>query len=295
MPETIADHPHVRHLIELALAEDMPQGDVTTDSVLTGREYAEADFRAKSPGVLAGLPVARAVMHRVDPALGFTMHLDDGDHVRGGEAVASVAGCAASILRAERTALNFLQHLSGVATATWEFVCRVAGTGAKIVDTRKTVPGLRLLEKYAVRMGGGHNHRFGLSDGILIKDNHIAACGSIALAVKRARERVPHLQRIEVECRVLEQVHDAVEAGADAILFDNMDLETMRAAVAYVGGRAVCEASGGVTLANARAIAEAGVDIISCGAITHSARALDISLDFCEPQVPPDIRLQRVR
>jgi len=295
MPHTIADHPQVRALIDLGLAEDMPYGDLTTEVVLKGTEYAEAVVRANEHGVLAGLPVSRAVFERVDPALGFEAFRDDGDHVEPGVAVAQVAGSAASMLRAERLALNFLQHMSGIATATFEMVKAVAGTRARIVDTRKTVPGTRVLAKYAVRMGGGGNHRFGLSDGVLIKDNHIHACGSIRDAVGRARARSPHLTRVEVECALLEQIPEAVEAGADAVLLDNMSPEMLRKAVALVNGRAITEASGGVSRSTVRAIAETGVDLISCGAITHSAPALDISLNFEDPEPPSERRLQRVR
>jgi len=295
MPHTIADHPQVRALIDVGLAEDLPYGDLTTEAVLKGTEYAEAVARAKARGVVAGLPVFRAVFERVDPGLGFEPLCDEGDHVEPGGAVAQVAGCAASILRAERLALNFLQHMSGIATATFEMVKAVSGTGARIVDTRKTVPGMRAPAKYAVRMGGGLNHRFGLSDGVLIKDNHIHACGSIRDAVERARARAPHLTRVEVECALLEQIPEALDAGADAVLLDNMSPEMLRKAVALVGGRAITEASGGVSLSSVRAIAETGVDLISCGAITHSAPALDIALIFEDPEPPAERRLQRVR
>ncbi len=295
MPLTIADHPQVRQLIDIALAEDMPYGDITTDAVLKGTEFAEAVFRVKADGVLAGLPVARAVLHRVDPGLGFEEMREDGDHVEEGMAVAQVAGSAVSILKAERLALNFLQHLSGVATETWEMVRLVCRTHARIVDTRKTIPGLRLLEKYAVRMGCGANHRFGLSDGVLIKDNHIEAVGSIKNAVARAREAVPHLTKIEVECASLEQVREALDAGADAILLDNMEPGVMARAVEIVDGRALTEASGNITRRTIVAVAETGVDLISSGAITHSARALDISLKFEDPDPPAERRLQRIR
>lgn len=295
MPFSIADHPHVRQLVDLALAEDMPYGDITTEAVLRGTEFAEAVFRAKAGGVVAGLPIARAVLHRVDPGLGFEAMWDDGDHVEEGAALAQVAGSAASILKAERLALNFLQHLSGVATETWEMVKLISHTHARIVDTRKTTPGHRLLEKYAVRLGGGANHRFGLSDGVLIKDNHIEAVGSIEEAVDRARRAVPHLTKVEVECATLPQVREALDAEADAVLLDNMDPETIARAVALVGGRAVTEASGNITRRTVAAVAETGVDLISSGAITHSARALDIALKFESPDPLADRRLQRIR
>jgi nicotinate-nucleotide pyrophosphorylase (carboxylating) len=295
MPYTIADHPHVRQLIELAFAEDVPDRDITTEAVLTGTEFAQATIRAKSEGVIAGLPVAAAAFRRIDPGVGIELHRNEGDWVEEQLALASIAGSAVSILAAERVALNFLQHMSGIATATREMVKAVAGTGARIVDTRKTTPGHRVLEKYAVRMGGGANHRLGLSDGILIKDNHIEACAGIGEAVKRARAGATHLMRVEVECKTLAQVEDALAAGADAILLDNMDLDTLRQAVQHIGGRATTEASGGVALATVREIARTGVDIISCGWITHSAPALDISLTFDPPEELPDRRLQRTR
>jgi len=291
----LARHPHVVRLVELAIEEDMPQGDITTEAVLKGTEFAEADFRVKADGVLAGLPIVEMVLHRVDPGLGLELHRDDGDVVENGVCAATVAGRAASILMAERVALNFLQRMSGIATATYDMVKAISHTNARIVDTRKTAPGWRALEKYAVRMGRGSNLRFSLSDGILIKDNHIEACGSIALAVERARARCPHLTRIEVECTRLEQVQDALDAGADAVLLDNMEPDTLRKAVRMVAGRATTEASGGINLSTVKAVAETGVDLISAGAVTHSARALDISLDFLRPDPGLERRLQRVR
>ncbi|MBD3177225.1 MAG: carboxylating nicotinate-nucleotide diphosphorylase [Armatimonadia bacterium] len=295
MPFSIADHPQVRQIIDIALAEDLPYGDITTDSVLKGTEFAEAVFRAKADGVLAGLEVARAVLHRVDPGLGFEAAREDGDHVEEGMALAQVAGSAASILKAERLALNFLQHLSGVATETWEMVKLTAHTAARIVDTRKTTPGLRALEKHAVRVGGGANHRFGLSDGVLIKDNHIEAVGTLKEAVARAREAAPHLTKIEVECASLDQVREALDAEADAILLDNMEPIMLSRAVEVVGGAAITEASGNITRATIKRVAETGVDLISSGAITHSAPALDISLKFEDPNPPTERRLQRIR
>ncbi len=292
---SVADHPHVRRLIELALEEDMPHGDLTTDCALRGSEYEEGVFRLKSDGVVAGLPLVEAVLHRIDPTLGWECHVDDGDHAGEGAALATVAGRATSILAAERTALNFLQRLSGIATATFELVRVVSHTKARVCDTRKTLPGWRLLDKYAVRMGGGANHRFSLSDGILIKDNHVEACGGIKPAVAAARARAPHLLRIEVECGSLEQVQDALDAETDVILLDNMDPPMLRRAVELVNGRALLEASGGVTLATAKQVAEAGVDLISVGSLTHSVTALDISLDFVPPDDPSKRRLQRTR
>lgn len=279
----------------MALEEDLPHGDITTGAVLRGTEYDEGVFRVKRDGVVAGLPIVETVLLRIDPTLGFEAHVDDGDHVREGQALASVAGRAASILSAERTALNFLQRLSGIATATFEWVSLVSHTGARIIDTRKTIPGWRLLDKYAVRMGGGANHRMSLSDGILIKDNHIEACGGIAPAIREARARAPHLMKIQVECDSLELLQEALDAEAEVILLDNMDVDTLRRAVELNRGRATLEASGGITRNTVRLVAETGVDLISVGALTHSAPALDISLDFEPPEDMGDRRLQRIR
>jgi quinolinate synthase len=265
-------------LIELALAEDIGPGDVTSDSVLPGDLILDGRIIAKKAGVIAGLPVAGAVFRRVDPALRFTARLPDGARVRPGDVVAEVSGPARAMLAAERTALNFLQRLSGIATLTRAFVDAVAGSGATILDTRKTHPGYRVLEKYAVRMGGGQNHRMGLYDMVMIKDNHIDAAGSLSAAVERARAAHPDLP-IEVEVRSLDELRQALPLGVDRILLDNMDLEQMRAAVELVGGQTPLEASGGVTLENVAAIAATGVDYISVGALTHSAPALDLSME----------------
>jgi nicotinate-nucleotide pyrophosphorylase (carboxylating) len=267
-------------IIRLALAEDIGPGDVTTLATVPAEAVGRAVFLAKAPGVVAGLPVAEAVFREVDPGARFTPLIEEGEYVLPGARLAVVEGPARALLTGERVALNFLQHLSGIATRTRRFVGLVAGTGARIVDTRKTVPGLRALAKYAVRVGGGANHRFALYDGVLIKDNHILAAGGIGAAVARAREAAPHLLRIEVEAEGLDQVREALEAGADLVLLDNMDLPTLREAVALCRGRARTEASGGVNEETARAIAETGVDLISIGALTHSVTALDISLDW---------------
>jgi nicotinate-nucleotide pyrophosphorylase (carboxylating) len=270
-------------IVELALAEDIGGGDVTTLATVPAGAHARGTIVAKAPGVISGLDVAGAVFRRVNPAVDFAPRVADGQRVKPGEAVAAVAGLAASLLTAERVALNFLQRLSGVATLTAAYVDAVAGTRARIVDTRKTTPGLRLLEKAAVRHGGGHNHRFGLTDGVLIKDNHLAAVGGpdrVGRAVRLAREGAPHSLRIEVEVTTLDELLRALEAGADVVLLDNMDLEAMRRAVELTGGRALLEASGGMTLDRVRAVAETGVDLISVGALTHSAPALDLSLEF---------------
>jgi len=267
-------------IVRRALAEDIGTGDVTTEAVVPAEAYAVARAVCKSNGILAGIPVAEAVFRTVDPEVLFQSFAKDGEWGTVGFTIFEVRGAARSLLIAERTALNFLQHLSGIATRTARCVGLVHGTKARIVDTRKTTPGLRVLEKYAVRVGGGCNHRFNLSDGILIKDNHIAAAGGIAEAVRRARKNAPHLLKIEVEATTLEQVQEALDAGADAILLDNMPPELLRQAVQLVAGRAVTEASGGITEENLREIAETGVDIISLGALTHSVEAMDINMSL---------------
>jgi len=267
-------------IVRRALAEDIGTGDVTTEAVVPAEAYAVARAVCKSNGILAGIPVAEAVFRTVDPEVLFQSFAKDGEWGTVGFTIFEVRGAARSLLIAERTALNFLQHLSGIATRTARCVGLVHGTKARIVDTRKTTPGLRVLEKYAVRVGGGCNHRFNLSDGILIKDNHIAAAGGIAEAVRRARRNAPHLLKIEVEATTLEQVQEALDAGADAILLDNMPPELLRQAVQLVAGRAVTEASGGITEENLREVAETGVDIISLGALTHSVEAMDINMSL---------------
>jgi len=267
-------------VIRSALEEDLGSGDITTEATVPPEAYATAKAVCKSNGILAGIPVARAVYRAVDEEVLFHAFAKDGEWATVGFTVFEVKGPARSLLAAERTALNFLQHLSGIATRTARCAALVHGTKARIVDTRKTTPGLRALEKYAVRMGGGHNHRFNLSDGILIKDNHIAAAGGITAAVQRARRYAHHLLKIEVEASTLEQVEEALSAGADAILLDNMSLDELRQAVQLAAGRAITEASGGITEQNIRAVAETGVDIISLGALTHSAEAMDISVSL---------------
>ena len=268
-------------IVHAALVEDIGSGDVTTLLTVPPGAVARAVMMAKGDGVLAGLAVGCRAFSMVDPHVVWEPHADDGDPVTPGLPIATISGPARGILTGERVALNLIQRLSGTATLTRRFVDAVAGTGARIVDTRKTTPGLRTLEKYAVRMGGGGNHRTGLYDAVLIKDNHLAAGGGVLAAVRRARERAPHTMKIEVECKTLEQVDEAIESGADIILLDNMTLAEMAHAVGRIRGTgALTEASGGVRLETARAIAETGVDLISVGALTHSAPALDISLDF---------------
>ncbi len=271
-------------IIDRALAEDLGGGDVTTSSLIPPHIRAGARFVVREPGVLAGVDVAMAVMRRVDPSLETTARLLDGDRLEGGETVATVAGPMASILMAERTALNFLQRMSGIASLTATFARAIEGTGATIVDTRKTAPGLRALDKYAVAIGGGRNHRRNLADGVLIKDNHIAALQAegftLAQVIRRARSKAPHTVKIEVEVESVEEARVAVEAGADIVMLDNMSVNDMRQAVKLAKGKSLVEASGGVKLENVRQIAETGVDLISVGALTHSVRALDIALDY---------------
>lgn len=276
-PIPLLVEPQVRH----ALKEDLGgAGDLTSDLIVPPELQGQARLVARQSGTLAGLPVAKCAFELVEPTIIFRPQASDGSTVPEGTVLAVVEGSARALLVAERVALNFLGHLSGVATITRAFVDAVAGTKARIVCTRKTTPGLRMLEKYAVRCGGGFNHRYGLDDAVLIKDNHIAAAGSIHAAVERVRAGVGHMVRIEVEVDTLEQLEDALSLGADTILLDNMKPGDLVRAVAIAGGRAVLEASGGVTLASVRGIADTGVDYISTGAITHSARNLDVALDF---------------
>ena len=263
-------------LIDRALDEDVGSGDVTTETLVPADATGRATLTQKAPGVIAGLRVAEAVFHRVDPALRWRAHVEEGVWREGG-LVAEVAGPSRSILTAERTALNLLQRLSGVATMTARYVQAVDGTGARILDTRKTTPGMRILEKQAVAAGGGVNHRHGLYDAILIKENHAAMAGGVGEATRRALAAANGML-VEAEASTLDEVREALEAGAPRILLDNMSTGDLRRAVELTGGRAELEASGGVSLDTVRAIAETGVDFISVGALTHSAPALDISL-----------------
>ena len=267
-------------LIELAIAEDVGSGDITTEATISDAQIARGTIVAQTSGIIAGLPIADRVFQKIDPSLEFQTFVNDGQSVEGMTPVANVSGAASSILTAERIVLNFLQRLSGTATLTAQFVAVAAGFPVKIIDTRKTTAGWRTIQKYAVRVGGGYNHRFGLYDGVLIKDNHIIAAGGIAQAVERARSIAPHTSKIEIEVETLDQVEEALQAKADILLFDNMLVGLMEAAVARVAGRAITEASGGITLDKVEAVATTGVDLISVGALTHSAIPLDISLDL---------------
>jgi len=267
-------------IIRAALAEDLGRaGDVTSLACVPAEARLRAVFASRKPGVLAGLACARLAVAELDPEAQFKAEAADGDRIGAGAKLAFVDANARALLCAERVALNLLGRLSGVATLTRAYVDAVAGTGARIVDTRKTTPGLRSLEKYAVRCGGGVNHRFGLDDAILIKDNHIAACGSVAEAVRRARAAAGHLMKVEVEIDGLGQLEEALKHGPDVVMLDNFSLADLAEAVRRTAGRAVLEASGGVTLETVRAIAQTGVDVISVGALTHSASGLDIGLD----------------
>ena len=271
----------VEPVVRAALIEDLGRaGDITTDAVVPAETMVEAVLAARQPGVLAGLEVALLAFELLDPALHIERRRADGEGISRGETIAQISGRARGVLGAERTALNLLSRMSGVATATRALADAVAGYKAKIVCTRKTTPGLRVLEKEAVRLGGGANHRFGLDDAMLIKDNHIALAGGVCHALERARRQAGHLVKIELEVDTLDQLAEALEIGVDAVLLDNMTPETLRRAVAMVDGRAVTEASGRITLETASAVAATGVDLISCGWITHSAPILDLGLDI---------------
>jgi nicotinate-nucleotide pyrophosphorylase (carboxylating) len=270
----------IDRIIRHALHEDIGPGDLTTMATVDRGTNAQAELVAKEDFVLSGLDIAGRVFHLLDDSISFEKLTRDGQLVRRSEVFAWIKGDAAILLQGERVALNILQRMSGIATLTARFVKEVEGTGAAIVDTRKTTPGLRILEKYSVRMGGGRNHRTALYDGVLIKENHIAAAGGITAAVQKARQRAPHTLRIEVETRNLEEVQEALAAAADILLFDNMDTAILRQAVELTNGRALTEASGGVTLETVREIAGTGVNFISVGALTHSYRAMDISMLF---------------
>ena len=272
----------VEALIETALREDMPQGDITSESIIPAPSVSRAVFLAKESGTLAGLDIARRVFEKIDSAIMFEKKVEDGADFKKGDILAVIRGNSVALLKGERTALNFLQRLSGIATNTRKFVQAVKGTRAKILDTRKTTPGLRTLEKYAVRLGGGQNHRLNLSEMVLIKDNHLRLAGGISQAVRTARAKVPPGIKIEVEVTDLKGAKEALAAGADMIMLDNMILAAMKQIVRFLAGRVPVEASGGVTLKRAARIAALGVDTISVGGLTHSYNSLDISLEFQE-------------
>jgi nicotinate-nucleotide pyrophosphorylase (carboxylating) len=278
----LARLPHVRRLIELALDEDLGRGDITTAATVGRRDtQATAIMNARVTLTVAGLDVAVAVFYMVDPRIAVERHAIDGDRVEPGARLLTARGPAAEILMAERTALNFVQRLSGVATQAHRYAEVVAGTSARVIDTRKTTPGFRVLEKAAVLAGGCGNHRFDLGSGVLIKDNHVVACGGVEAAVSRARRDAPHPLRIECEVTSLDELAQALAAGADVVLLDNMTPEQVKVAAARAHDAGVLvEVSGGITLATLRAYAEAGADLISVGALTHSAPAVDIGLDF---------------
>ena len=268
--------------IRAALKEDMPFGDVSTAAVMPDARPGRVHLIAKARGVIAGLSVFSRVFELLDPAARVSASVVDGERVEPGEHLATVEADVRALLEGERTALNYLQRMSGIATYTASVAAGLAGTSTRLVCTRKTTPGMRLFEREAVRLGGGSMHRFGLSDGVLLKDNHIDAAGGVARAIERARETAPFVDKVEVECETLDMVREAVEAGADIIMLDNMSHDDMAAAIALIGGRAQTEASGNVDAANVSAYADLGVDFVSCGALTHSAPILDLSLKHLE-------------
>ena len=271
----------VEQAVATALEEDLGGvGDITTNAIIPPDAQGDASIIVRKPGVIAGLDLAAASFKSLDPDVRFTRIVEDGSKVEAGATIARIAGKTRALLTGERTALNFFGRLSGIATLTAGYVAAVEGTHAKIVETRKTTPGLRALEKYAVRCGGGTNHRFGLYDAVLVKDNHIAAAGGLAEALNAVRTAVGHLVKIEVEVDTLDQLENVLRFPIDAVLLDNMDAGTLKRAIALVKGRVITEASGGVTLESVREIAKTGVDLISVGALTHSARSLDSSLEW---------------
>ena len=276
----INDLIYLDNIIQRALEEDIGPGDVTTDSIIDPHATGKAALLTKENMILAGLPLFSMVFALLDPELQFEYLRQDGAAVQTGDTICRISGRLAPILKAERTALNFVQRMSGIATLTNDYIERAGRGKVKILDTRKTVPGLRALDKYAVRMGGGFNHRIGLFDGILIKDNHIAAAGSITKAVELAKSNSPHTLKVEVEVENLIGVQEALDSGADIIMLDNMPIDTMKQAVRLINRKALVEVSGGVTLGNIPEIADIGVDFISVGALTHSAKAMDLSLEI---------------
>lgn len=276
------DYPGLNELITRALQEDIGPQDITTANLVSPALKARGVFLSKSSGILAGLEVSREVFHLLDPGILFTSFISDGQKIDPGDRIAMVEGSAAVLLTGERTALNFMQRLSGIASKTQQMAQIIAPYKARLVDTRKTTPGLRFLEKYAVKTGGGRNHRLGLFDGVMIKDNHIRAAGGITAAIERIRPLIPLTVKIEVEVENLAQLKEALKAGADIIMLDNMAIDMMRQAVVLTDGRALLEASGGINEKTIAAVAKTGVDFISSGALTHSAVSLDISFDIVE-------------
>jgi len=277
----------VDHIIDLALAEDTSQGDVTSEALIPPELQGKASILVKAEGILAGIEIAREVFLKVDPSLKVEVLIKDGTKIKPGDTAATIAGRVVSILKAERVALNFLQRLSGIASQTAQYIAKTQGLNVKITDTRKTTPGLRSLEKYAVRMGGGQNHRLHLGDGILIKDNHLVALRALGMSLKdiatKAKQNAPRGLKVEVEVNTTREALDAVEAGADIIMLDNMSPDEMRHVASLIPRRVKIEASGGITLVNVQTVAGTGVNLISVGALTHSSKALDISLEL-EPQ-----------
>jgi len=267
-----------KHLIDTALQEDIGSGDITTENLVDGTLAGSGIIVAKESLVIAGLDIARAVFRRLDSNIAFTSDFGDGDNIKTGATVLAMQGRLRPLLMGERTALNFLQHLSGIATTVRSYIKQVEHKNVRLVDTRKTTPCWRVLEKYAVRVGGAYNHRMGLYDGVLIKDNHIAACGGIAKAIHTVRDRISHLVKIEVEVVDIQGAEEAITAGADVIMLDNMDTDQTRQAVQVINGRAIVEVSGNVTQNNLTALADTGVDVISIGALTHSAGSVDLSM-----------------
>ena len=280
MDFSIKENIMINKIVEQALLEDIGTGDITTESIIPSNLKAKGIIKTSEEGVVAGLNIACLVFQKLDSEIIFQEKIKDGTQVVRGKVLAEITGSAQTILKGERVALNFLQRMSGIATITSKFCQEVKDFPVRIVDTRKTTPGLRILEKYAVRMGGGYNHRFGLYDAVLIKDNHIAVAGGIKSAVNSIRKQISHTVKIEVEVENLSQLQEALEMKVDIIMLDNMDLNTMKKAVKMVKDKALIEASGGITLANVREIAQTGVDLISIGALTHSVKSLDISMDI---------------
>jgi len=277
----------IDHIIDLALAEDTSHGDVTSEALIPSELQGKASILVKAEGILAGGEVAKKVFLKVDPSLKVEVLIKDGTRVKSGDIAATIVGTVVSILKAERVALNFLNRLSGIASQTAKYIAKTQGLNVKITDTRKTTPGLRLLEKYAVRMGGGQNHRFHLGDGILIKDNHLVALRALSMSLKdivaKAKQNAPQGLKVEVEVNTTQEALDAVEGGADIIMLDNMSPDEMRHVASLIPSQVKIEASGDITLANVQTAAETGVNLISIGALTHSSKALDMSLEL-EPQ-----------